>query len=596
MNFKKILSGALCVTLISASSAVFADFSDIKGHWAESYVNAMVAKNYIKGYDDGTFKPDKTISNTEALILLSRMLGVENPDYSDSVKIASDKYLSALSSYNTEYGKEITFLLHRGVIKESDLNTYIGNNSKNAPLLRYQCAILLTKLLGAEKEIEGSVFVSSSYADTASIPSEARPYVEYVREAGIMQGMGTDSYGDPIFGPNEAVTRGQMAKMLSSLIDVLSISTARGTLSAYDDFNDTVTVGGKAYSIEKDTKTYLASYSSFKDAIGATAFVTIVRNKVAMIEVVGSNPVSSENYGIIVSATSSAGTKTLVISDAEDTSNRTTYSVNDDTKIIIKKASDTFGKLAKGDYVKVTSKSGIASQIEIVDKNSSVTATISSVNINAANPSVTVSDAKGNKTTYLCSLDGVTVTKNDRTSTLSDLVAGDGVVLKLVYNKVTKINASSKSQSLSGKISEVIHSESGSSLKISVDGKEKEYSIATKASITVDGSDGTVYDLRPGSQIEFTAESSSITKIKTSGTAAKNTVTGTVTSVQASYNMLFVNDGTSDVTIVTTNSTNIIKSSSGAAINLKSIEKGANVTITGSNATGVFVATVIIVQ
>ena len=75
MGFKRLLCGVICIAILTASLMVSdADFSDIKGHWAETYVKAMVDKGYIKGYTDGTFKPDKTITNTEALILLSRML------------------------------------------------------------------------------------------------------------------------------------------------------------------------------------------------------------------------------------------------------------------------------------------------------------------------------------------------------------------------------------------------------------------------------------------------------------------------------------------------------------------------------------------
>ena len=54
MKFKKLLCGVVGVTVLAASFSVSAaEFSDVKGHWAESYVNAMVKKGYIKGYAAG---------------------------------------------------------------------------------------------------------------------------------------------------------------------------------------------------------------------------------------------------------------------------------------------------------------------------------------------------------------------------------------------------------------------------------------------------------------------------------------------------------------------------------------------------------------
>ena len=74
MRFKRILCGVVGATVLASSMFVSAaNFPDIKGHWAETYVNAMVKKGYIKGYEDGTFKPNNTVSNTESLILLARI-------------------------------------------------------------------------------------------------------------------------------------------------------------------------------------------------------------------------------------------------------------------------------------------------------------------------------------------------------------------------------------------------------------------------------------------------------------------------------------------------------------------------------------------
>ena len=67
-------------------------FSDVpRGHWAYSYIVAATQKGWLKGYGDGTFRPDRNISRIETMTLINRVvnrsvtkeklkeLGVKNP-------------------------------------------------------------------------------------------------------------------------------------------------------------------------------------------------------------------------------------------------------------------------------------------------------------------------------------------------------------------------------------------------------------------------------------------------------------------------------------------------------------------------------------
>ena len=49
-------------------------FPDIKGHWAEDYINNAASKGLVKGYEDGTFGPDRYITRAEAVTLVNRTL------------------------------------------------------------------------------------------------------------------------------------------------------------------------------------------------------------------------------------------------------------------------------------------------------------------------------------------------------------------------------------------------------------------------------------------------------------------------------------------------------------------------------------------
>ena len=51
-------------------------FSDVKDtHWAAQYINALNLRGIISGYEDGTFKPDNTITRAEAVTMINRVLG-----------------------------------------------------------------------------------------------------------------------------------------------------------------------------------------------------------------------------------------------------------------------------------------------------------------------------------------------------------------------------------------------------------------------------------------------------------------------------------------------------------------------------------------
>ncbi|MBJ6362602.1 S-layer homology domain-containing protein [Paenibacillus sp. GCM10012307] len=52
-------------------------FTDVKGHWSEPYVQAFVKEGYVKGFPDGTFRPDSKLSRAEAVVLINRATGVE---------------------------------------------------------------------------------------------------------------------------------------------------------------------------------------------------------------------------------------------------------------------------------------------------------------------------------------------------------------------------------------------------------------------------------------------------------------------------------------------------------------------------------------
>ena len=57
------------------SSSLVAKFSDTNGHWANRYIAAAVNAGIINGYPEGTFKPDNTVTYAEAVKMVVCALG-----------------------------------------------------------------------------------------------------------------------------------------------------------------------------------------------------------------------------------------------------------------------------------------------------------------------------------------------------------------------------------------------------------------------------------------------------------------------------------------------------------------------------------------
>ena len=608
MKAKKLLSGALCTAMLVSAISVSAakvTFSDVENDptisWAKPYISEMAELGYIKGYEDGTFKPNNTITKTEALLLLSRMLGVNDDAYADSVELAQDAYGSMLKKYSTNYSNEIAFLLYTGVLKTDDLDTYISTSNKNTPLKRYEAAVLLTKLLGAEEDVQKNTFVSSSYADTVEIPDSARAYVEYVKGEGIMQGMGTTVSGQPVFSPNTDVTRSQMAKMLCSLIDVLDRSAETGVIASVDNFNDTFTVTVNSvdvmYTAASNTRFKVDGKDVDLSALksGMHVKITHLKGQVSLVE--NYNVIEDAViYGLVSSTKETTGSMSITIVDANDSSKKQTYSVSDKVKVRINDAIDTFGKIKSTNYVKMTISDETVTEIEVVSKTTNVSGTLINLDASGEYTILTVKGSDGTETDYEVSADGVSVARNSLDAKLSSLMQGDSITLRLTYGKVTKITAASTNQETQGTISYITYTTTGTKIGIEISGKVTEYTVNKSVDVLIDSSAGSVYDLRPGSDIKIKLQSSEIVKIEAAGTITKSQLVGIVKSTNANYGLMVVEEGNSEYSVFVNGNTKIIDSITGASIKLKSVEKGRTVTVTGSTSSGVLEASVIVVQ
>lgn len=252
---KRLTAVALAAALSLSCTSVLASsgFSDLNEFhaWAEPQIEQMTTLGIIKGYTDGTFRPDQSITKTEALVLISRAAGYITSDYEDFKQIATERYGEVVNSYNTLYPNEVSYLLYKGILSEGELAAYVAEDRANAPLLRYEMAELLTKLMRADDSLDLNANVTLNYTDSGEIPHSAKAYVDYVTNASLMQGVYDPEFPDNIyFKPYSSVTRAQMAVLLYRVLDKMEISVSyyslvgknasQGTVTYRDNENKTV--------------------------------------------------------------------------------------------------------------------------------------------------------------------------------------------------------------------------------------------------------------------------------------------------------------------------------------------------------------------
>lgn len=168
--------------------SVITVFPDVKpSYWAAPYINlAARGQGIIKGYSDGMFHPERTVTLGQAVTIVLRLLGYKDEDVGG---VWPDGYMSTADS--------------------TGLTDNVGTDSA-APLSRGSAAILFSNLLRASKMSGGAFYTLSAETtlksfDTAAgtMTTEAETYtMDAPREAPGLLG----NYGRVVLRDDKALT------------------------------------------------------------------------------------------------------------------------------------------------------------------------------------------------------------------------------------------------------------------------------------------------------------------------------------------------------------------------------------------------------
>ena len=74
---------AICARFDTGKSSGTQTFSDIKGHWAQDYIERAAELGWVKGFEDGSFRPNDCITRAQAMTMINRVLNRIPEDASD---------------------------------------------------------------------------------------------------------------------------------------------------------------------------------------------------------------------------------------------------------------------------------------------------------------------------------------------------------------------------------------------------------------------------------------------------------------------------------------------------------------------------------
>lgn len=266
-SIKKIMIiGLSAITLVQGIDAKsFTDMKDSGYGWANEYVDYLTEHNYLAGYDDGTFKPQRAVSFLETLRII------------ESLKIGTvkDNMVYDLSPYKipTWAVSAVNYNLQIGTITLNTLDAAVKKgliNGKKYPT-RGTIAALFGRALESENTGDKTLL---NYKDLDRVNPEALKYLPGLVSFGIFDKNGSDGY----FNGDKHIRRAEMAVIMKKTLNhkenttsVEETTEVVGTVLGYDTEVITLDV----YGVEKNFK---LGFEIKEDVVGTTIKLLVSNN------------------------------------------------------------------------------------------------------------------------------------------------------------------------------------------------------------------------------------------------------------------------------------------------------------------------------
>ena len=169
--------------------------TDVKGHWAEGALRRAVAEGLVKGYPDGRFQPDDTISRAEFIVLLTRAFAVAGAE----VDAGDIPPFSDLGGHWA--AAAVAAAVRAGIVEPSSAGDRFRPDD---PVDRLQAATWLLRALGRAGSTVEYRGHAAAFGDVEGLTPEQAGYVGAAAALGLVAG-----YPDGTWGPHRGATRAE---------------------------------------------------------------------------------------------------------------------------------------------------------------------------------------------------------------------------------------------------------------------------------------------------------------------------------------------------------------------------------------------------
>ncbi|MEB2280025.1 S-layer homology domain-containing protein [Lysinibacillus xylanilyticus] len=276
-KYKKFVATAATATLVAsaivpvASAASFTDVTDTNSH--KDAISSLVDAGIIKGYPDGTFKPDQFVSRGQVVKLLGRWLETEGYEipadwntkqrFNDLPVTTADKELVQYAALAKEAGA---------------FNGANGNLNYSQNMARQQMAIVLVRAIKEIKDVDlvkeyKDAKFTSEISDLGGLNTEQREAITALEYAELTKAA---TLPGKAFKPNDTITRAQFASFLDRTMKLEVTAPAKAAVKAINSTTVEVT-------FEEEVENVQALNFEIKDLEVKNAAVKQTNKKVVVL-------------------------------------------------------------------------------------------------------------------------------------------------------------------------------------------------------------------------------------------------------------------------------------------------------------------------
>ena len=189
---KRLLALLLVVLMLCPQTYALAA-TDLSGHWCRREIEAFLSKDLVRGYPDGGFHPDATVTRAEFIRMVNSTFGFVREGTATFTDVKEGDWYSA----------DLAAAARTGWFSGMP----DGSALPQATITRQEAAKLLVSML--EEKRPGSF---AMFTDGRQVADWARDSVETAGALGIIEG-----FPDGTYRPTRYLTRAETVKMLSNI-------------------------------------------------------------------------------------------------------------------------------------------------------------------------------------------------------------------------------------------------------------------------------------------------------------------------------------------------------------------------------------------